>query len=108
MSEENIVDTLIDELQAEPIQTDSKPIEDFLKAVEDQNFTQAERQFNDLIQDRLQDTLDQTKARIAASIGDTSEPEFELESESELESDLELGADTDDNDEDTESEEDEI
>jgi hypothetical protein len=104
MSEENIVDTLIDELQAEPIQTDSKPIEDFLKAVEDQNFTQAERQFNDLIQDRLQDTLDQTKARIAASIGDTSEPEFELESESELE----LGADTDDNDEDTESEEDEI
>jgi hypothetical protein len=101
MSEEN---TLIDELQAEPIQTDSKPIEDFLKAVEDQNFTQAERQFNDLIQDRLQDTLDQTKARIAASIGDTSEPEFEPESESELE----LGADTDDNDEDTESEEDEI
>ena len=62
MSEEN---TLIDELQAEPIQTDSKPIEDFLKAVEDQNFTQAERQFNDLIQDRLQDTLDQTKARIS-------------------------------------------
>ena len=76
MSEEN---TLIDELQAEPIQTDSKPIEDFLKAVEDQNFTQAERQFNDLIQDRLQDTLDQTKARIAASIGDASEPEFEPE-----------------------------
>jgi hypothetical protein len=101
MSEEN---TLIDELQAEPIQTDSKPIEDFLKAIEDQNFTQAERQFNDLIQDRLQDTLDQTKARIAASIGDTSEYEFEPESESELE----LGSDTDDNDEDTESEEDEI
>jgi hypothetical protein len=101
MSEEN---TLIDELQAEPIQTDSKPIEDFLKAIEDQNFTQAERQFNDLIQDRLQDTLDQTKARIAASIGDTSEYEFEPESESELE----LGADTDDNDEDTEYEEDEI
>ena len=101
MSEEN---TLIDELQAEPIQTDSKPIEDFLKAIEDQNFTQAERQFNDLIKDRLQDTLDQTKARIAASIGDTSEYEFEPESESELE----LGADTDDNDEDTEYEEDEI
>ena len=101
MSEEN---TLIDELQAEPIQTDSKPIEDFLKAIEDQNFTQAERQFNDLIQDRLQDTLDKTKARIAASIGDTSEYEFEPESESELE----LGADTDDNDEDTEYEEDEI
>ena len=79
MSEEN---TLIDELQAEPIQTDSKQIEDFLKAIEDKNFTQAERQFNDLIQDRLQDTLDKTKARIAASIGDTSEYEFEPESES--------------------------
>lgn len=66
-------DTIIDELEAEPIQTDSKPIEDFLKAVEDQNFTQAERVFNDIVGDRLQDTLDQAKARIAASIG--QEPE---------------------------------
>lgn len=61
-------DTVIDELEAEPIQTNSGPIEDFLKAIEDQNFTQAERQFNDIVGDRLQDTLDQAKARIAASI----------------------------------------
>lgn len=73
MSQEQ--DTIIDQLEAEPIQTDSQPIEDFLKAIEDQNFTQAERHFNDIVGDRLQDTLDQAKARIAASIHD--EPEVE-------------------------------
>ncbi len=73
MSDEDVV---VDELQAEPIETDSKPVEDFLKAIEDQNFTQAERQFNDMVGDRLQDTLDQAKARIAASLGQ-EEPEAE-------------------------------
>ena len=88
-------DTVIDELEAEPIQTDSKPIEDFLKAIEDQNFTQAERHFNDIVGDRLQDTLDQAKARIAASIG--QEPE-EDESEYEVEDDDDEDFDLDDDD----------
>lgn len=61
-------DTVIDELEAEPIETGSQPIQDFLKAIEDQNFTQAERQFNDIVGDRLQDTLDQAKAKIASTI----------------------------------------
>ena len=70
-----VQDPVIDELEAEPIQTNSGPIEDFLKAIEDQNFTQAERQFNDIVGDRLQDTLDQAKARIAASIYNEVEDE---------------------------------
>lgn len=96
-------DIVIDELEAEPIQTDSKPIEDFLKAIEDQNFTQAERTFNDIVGDRLQDTLDQAKARIAASLGqepeEVSADEYETDDEEELELDDE---DFDDDDEDAE------
>lgn len=92
-------DIVIDELEAEPIQTDSKPIEDFLKAIEDQNFTQAERHFNDIVGDRLQDTLDQAKARIAASIG--QEPEEASADEYEDDEDVDLD-DEDFDDEDTE------
>ena len=76
MSEEQNV--VIDELEAEPIQTDSGPIEDFLKAIEGQNFTQAERHFNDIIGDRLQDTLDQAKMRIASSLNAESEEEEDV------------------------------
>jgi len=72
-------DTLIDELQAEPIQTDSKPIEDLLKAIQDHNFTQAERHFNDIVGDRLQDTLDQAKVRIASAMYNEPEPEEDEE-----------------------------
>lgn len=78
-----VQDPVIDELEAEPIQTNSGPIEDFLKAIEDQNFTQAERQFNDIVGDRLQDTLDQAKARIAASIHNQVEDEEPEEDEQE-------------------------
>jgi len=91
-----VQDPVIDELEAEPIETNSGPIEDFLKAIEDQNFTQAERQFNDIVGDRLQDTLDQAKARIAASIH--SEVEDEESEESEDAEDF----DQDDDEEDTE------
>jgi len=91
-----VQDPVIDELEAEPIQTNSGPIEDFLKAIEDQNFTQAERQFNDIVGDRLQDTLDQAKARIAASIYNEVEDE-EPEDDEDAED-----FDQDDDEEDTE------
>ena len=101
MSDEDVV---IDELQAEPIQTNSKAVEDFLKAIEDQNFTQAERHFNDMVGDRLQDTLDQAKARIAASLGqeepETEEDESDDEEVSLDDLDLEIDDDEDDVDED--------
>lgn len=88
-------DTVIDELEAEPIQTDSQPIADLIKAIEDQNFTQAERHFNDVVGDRLQDTLDQAKARIAASLGQEPEEASADEYESE-EDDQEVELDDED------------
>jgi len=112
MSDEDVV---IDELQAEPIQPNSKAVEDFLKAIEDQNFTQAERQFNDMVGDRLQDTLDQAKARIAASLGQ-EEPEAEEDDldavEDSLDDDEEislddLDLDIDDNEDDVDEDDDE-
>jgi len=90
-----VQDPVIDELEAEPIQTNSGPIEDFLKAIEDQNFTQAERQFNDIVGDRLQDTLDQAKARIAASIyNEVEDEEPEDDEDGEYEFDDEEDNDT--------------
>jgi len=65
MSDDN--DPVIDQLEAEPIEAPN-PIADFLKSVEDQDFTSAEKQFNDMVGDRLQDTLDQARTRIATAI----------------------------------------
>ena len=65
MSDDN--DPVIDQLEAEPIEAPN-PIADFLKSVEDQDFTGAEKQFNDMVGDRLQDTLDQARTRIATAI----------------------------------------
>lgn len=99
-------DIVIDELEAEPIQTDSQPIADLIKAIEDQNFTQAERHFNDVVGDRLQDTLDQAKARIAASLGqepeEASADEYEVE-----EDDEEIDLDDEDDGEDYDDDEEE-
>ena len=60
-------DPVIDEFQAEPI-VSPNPIADFLKSVETQDLVNAEKQFNDMVGDRLQNTIDQAKTRIAQSI----------------------------------------
>ena len=65
MSDEDVV---VGEVAADPIETPENPIVDFLKSVEDQNFVSAEKQFNDMVGDRLQDTLNQAKMRIAQTI----------------------------------------
>ena len=68
MSDEDLQnDPVIDQLEAEPIEAPN-PIADFLKSVEDQDFVEAEKQFNDMVGDRLQDTLDQARTRIASAI----------------------------------------
>jgi len=77
-------DVVVGEVAADPIETPANPIVDFMKSVEDQNFTSAERQFNDMIGDRLQNALDQAKVKIAQSIyggeiDDMVEPEEEDE-----------------------------
>lgn len=92
------VETIAAEVEAAPIENNN-PIEDLLKSIETQDFNAAETQFNDLIGDRLQDTLDQAKVRIASSIyngeesEDTSEEEFEID-----DAEVELELDMDDED----------
>jgi hypothetical protein len=76
-----------DEVKTEVVDVSPEnPIVDFLKAVEDQNFSDAERQFNDLVGDRLQATLDQAKIRLASSFYNTDEvDEFDDETEEDFE-----------------------
>lgn len=85
-----IEDPVVAEVEAAPIET-SNPVEDLVKAIEAEDFNTAETQFNDLIGDRLQDTLDQAKVRIASTIFDQEESEdFEEEDDFEYEVDAEL------------------
>lgn len=72
-----IEDPVVAEVGAEPIENNN-PIEDLLAAIETQDYTSAERQFNDLIGDRLQDTLDQAKVRIASGIFNGEEESEEV------------------------------
>jgi hypothetical protein len=93
--------TIMEELQDDDVQSSSEPIQDLLQAIQDTNYTQAERHFNDIVGDRLQDTLDQAKSRIASSLGSDPEDDDDLEID---EDDLEF--DDEDLDFDDEEEED--
>jgi hypothetical protein len=90
------VETVVAEVEAAPIENNN-PIADLLKSIEGEDFNTAETQFNDLIGDRLQDTLDQAKVRIASSIYNGEEPEQE-ESEEDLDIDAELEVEIEDED----------
>lgn len=99
-------DPVIDQLEAEPIETPENPIVDFLKSLEDQDLVSAEKQFNDMVGDRLQDTLDQARAKIASSIyGDDEVAAAQAEVESDLE-EYEFGVDLEDPDLEDEEDED--
>ncbi len=81
-------DVVVGEVEADPIETPENPIVDFMKSVEDGEYTSAEQQFNDMIGDRLQDALDAAKVRIAQSIyGDDEVAAAEDEVEAEVEED---------------------
>lgn len=69
-----IEDPVVAEVGADPIENNN-PIEDLLNSIQSQDYTSAESQFNDLIGDRLQNTLDQAKVRVAASIYNGEESE---------------------------------
>ena len=60
-------DVIVAEVEAPPIEPNN-PIADFLKSVEDQKYTDAEKQFNDMVTDRLQTQMDQAKMKIASAI----------------------------------------
>lgn len=89
-----IEDPVVAEVGADPIENNN-PIEDLLNAIETQDYTSAESQFNDLIGDRIQDTLDQAKVRIAASIYNGEESEEEIDTEEEEEVDYDFTDETD-------------
>lgn len=79
-------DVVVGEVAPDPIETPDNPIVDFLKSVEDQNFTSAEKQFNDMVTDRLQNQLDQARTQIASAIYGEDELEAAVaEVEGELE-----------------------
>lgn len=88
-SETPIENPVVAEVGAEPIENNN-PIEDLLKAIETQDYTSAESQFNDLIGDRLQDTLDQAKVRIASGIFNGEETEEDSEEVDEEEVDYDF------------------
>ena len=57
-------------------------IEDFVNAIQNKKYTEAEAQFNDLIGDRLQQRLDQAKVDVASRIHDA---EQEIEDDEDVE-----------------------
>lgn len=72
-------DVVVGEVDADPIETPENPIVDFMKSIEDQNFTSAEAQFNDMVNDRLQNQLDQARAKIAGAIYGEEEVEAAID-----------------------------
>ena len=96
----------------DPVDASKEAINDFLKAVETQNFVQAERQFDSLVTARLNDTLDQARVKIASSIfndesqEDDDEEEVEI-SDEEIEDALEKLDDDEEEEYDEDEEEDE-
>lgn len=87
----------------DPVVQSKLDIDDFIKAIEAQNFVQAERQFGDLLGQRISDALDQSKARIASQVfGDDDDDEEEDISDEEIEDGLE---EIDDDEEEEEYEE---
>ena len=92
------VETVAAEVEAAPIENNN-PIADLLKSIEGEDFNTAETQFNDLIGDRLQDTLDQARVRIASSIYNGEEPEqddYDDVEDYEVDAELEVEIEDDD------------
>lgn len=75
MSDEDVV---VAEVEADPIEAPN-PIADLLQSIESGEYNDAEQAFNDIIGDRLQDKLDQTKIRVADQVFNNAEEEETLE-----------------------------
>lgn len=78
------IDQTVDEVEVsnEIEVEETNPIEDLLDYIQDKNYNQAEKQFTDLLDDRVQNVLNQTKVKIAGQIFNAQEePEPETESE---------------------------
>ena len=78
-------DVLVAEVDADPIEAPN-PIADLLNSIEQGEYNSAESQFNDIIGDRLQDALNQQKAKVAAQIygaQEVADVQAELENDEE-------------------------
>lgn len=64
-------------------------ISNFLDAIQQKNYNQAEKHFSDILGDRVSDALDQTKIKLASQIYQ-GEDEIDDESTDETEEDLSL------------------
>jgi hypothetical protein len=95
-------DTVVAEVDADPIDAPN-PIADLLSSIESGEYTDAEQAFNDIIGDRLQDTLDQTKVRIADQIFNAQHDIEDDPDDDDLNLDLDLDLDDDFEEEDDNS-----
>ena len=76
------IDQTVDEVEVsdEVEVEETNPIEDLIDYIQDKNYNQAEKQFTDLLDDRVQNVLDQTRVKIAGQIfNKQEEPETESE-----------------------------
>ena len=100
-------DVIIDEIEAEPIQTASGAIGDLINYISNQDFVSAESQFNDLVGSRLQDTLDQARIKISDEIFNAQQDldDDDDNDDEEIEVDLsDIDLDDEDLDDDSEAE----
>lgn len=65
-------------------------INQFIDAIYNTDYTSAEKQFNDMVSDRLQAQLDQAKVAMAGQMFNKDESEEEVESNLETEVELEV------------------
>lgn len=72
-------------------EVENQPIHDFINSIQDKNFTNAETLFKDMLDDRVQSALDQTRIGIADTIFNNVSDEEETEEDLEL-SDEEISA----------------
>lgn len=95
MSEQEI---MVDDEQEVDVPANQQNILDFLKQIEDGDFTNAERNFNSMVGDKITDVLDQTKMKLADQIfngyddveDEESDEDVELEiDDEEIENELE-------------------
>ena len=64
------IDQTVDEVEVSDEESveETNPIEDLLDYIQDKNYNQAEKQFTDLLNDRVQNALDQTRVKVAGEI----------------------------------------
>lgn len=66
---------VVADVTTDDVDVSTNRIDDFIKAIEKQDFTSAEKDFNDMIGDRMQTALDQAKVNVASQMYNDEEPE---------------------------------